>query len=417
MTNGQRVVLILLGLSLLGGVTTGAPIYYRLSYVWILFYVGNWIWAKFSLRGLRISRTARMSRAQLGQIFEERFDIFNGSRIPRVWLEVRDESNLPGSFASQVFTQIGGRQGRTYIARTRLVRRGVYPLGPTSLISGDLFGLFPQKLTIPAETALLVFPMLAEIREFPGPIGLISGGDALRRRTPQITPNAAGVREYAPGDSLNRIHWPTTARKDTLMVKEFELDPQAEVWIFLDADRSCSFSLPWQPESSLKFAWDQIGRIELPPSTEEYCASVSASLARYYLRSRRAVGLVSRGEIPVLLPADRGGRQLIKILEALALWQADGDLPLLGLIEAQAQNLPRGSTVLLVTASTREEIALSADYLIRRGLRPVAALLDASTFGGPEGTDMLGERLRMINVPVRKILCGEALEASLSSRN
>lgn len=416
MTIGQRVVLILLGLSLLGGVITGSQIYYRLSYVWLLLYLGNWVWAILSLRGVRVKRNARSLRAQLGQIFEERFDVINDSRLPRVWLEVRDASSLPGSLSSQVFTQIGGRQGRTYIARTRLVKRGVYALGPTQLISGDLFGLFPQQKEIPAEAALLVYPMLVDIRAFPGPIGLITGGDALRRRTPQITPNAAGVREYAPGDSMSRIHWPSTARRDMLMVKEFELDPQAEVWIFMDAEQRLLAEMPWNPDFEVKSAWDKNVRIGLPPSTEEYSASIAASLARYYIRMKRAVGLVSRGENPVLLPSDRGGRQLIKILESLALWKADGDLPLLGLIEAQAQNIPRGSTVILVTPSTEKEIELATDYLVRRGLRPIVVLLDAKTFGGAESTEAVQEGLRIQNIPVRVIRCGDNLETSLSSR-
>jgi uncharacterized protein (DUF58 family) len=415
MTTGQRVVLILLAFSLLSGLITGAQIYYRLSYVWLLVYIGNWVWAKFSLRGIVVRRHARTLRAQLGQIFEERFDIYNDSRLPRLWLEVRDESTLPGSLASQVFTQIGGRQGRTYIARTRLIRRGVYPLGPTVLASGDLFGLFPQEQVIPADNSLLVYPMLIEIRDFPSPIGLVSGGDALRRRTPQITPNAAGVREYAPGDSLSRIHWPTTARRDMLMVKEFELDPQAEVWIFLDADMTAAHSLSWEPKIEAKSLWDPNVKIDLPPATDEYGASVAGSMARYYLRTKRAVGFVSRGDTPILLPADRGGRQLVKILEALALWKADGTLPFLGLIEAQAQHIPRGSTVILITSSIQDEITLSVDYLIRRGLRPIALLLEASSFGGPEGTPELVERLRLLNVIVRKIRCNESLAGALST--
>ena len=36
---------------------------------------------------------------------------------------------------------------------------------------------------------------------------------------------------------MRRIHWPTTARRGQLIVKEFEQDPQAEVWIFLDAQQ------------------------------------------------------------------------------------------------------------------------------------------------------------------------------------
>jgi hypothetical protein len=55
--------------------------------------------------------------------------------------------------------------------------------------------------------------------------GLLSGGEALRRRTHYVTTNASGVRDYAPGDSFSRIHWRSTARRNRLIVKEFELDP------------------------------------------------------------------------------------------------------------------------------------------------------------------------------------------------
>lgn len=415
MTIGQRIVLILLGLSLLGGVVTGAQIYYRLGYVWILFYLGNWAWSFFSLRRLLIRRTARTLRATLGQIFEERFDLTNELRLPRLWVEVRDESALPGSQASQVFTHLGGRESRTYIARTRLIRRGVFPLGPTTLSSGDLFGLFPRTIVFPSQTNLLVYPLLVDVQGFPNPLGLISGGDALRRRTPQITPNAAGVREYAPGDSLNRIHWPSTARRDMMMVKEFELDPQAEVWIFLDADRNVASSLPYHFDEAPTSVWEQKGEIKLPPSTEEYSCSATASLARFYIRQKRSVGFVSRSQNPSWLPSDRGGRQLIKILEALALWHANGNLPLLGLLESQSQHLPRGSTVIMVTPSVEEEVVLGTDYLIRRGLRPIVVLLDSESFGGPPGSKSLAERIKFMSVPVKTIRCHEPLEYALSS--
>ena len=87
-------------------------------------------------------------------------------------------------------------------------------------------------------------------------------------------------------------------------------------------------------------------QVVLPPSTEEYAVSIAASLGRYFLRHRRAVGLVSYGQPlkkgPDVLPPDRGGRQLGKILEALALLRAEGDLPISALLTARAQHLPRG---------------------------------------------------------------------------
>jgi uncharacterized protein (DUF58 family) len=313
---------------------------------------------------------------------------------------------------------IQGKQSRSYLARTRLLQRGVYPLGPTILSSGDLFGLFPRKISIPAEDTLLVYPMMVEIKNFPNPPGLLPGGEALRRRTHQITPNAAGIREYEPGDPLNRIHWLSSARRGRMMVKEFELDPLADVWIFLDAERAIQCSNPQaEVPSFAKDIWHRYTKITLQPSTEEYGVSIAASLARDYLKRGRAVGLVGAGQQLVLISPDRGGRQLGKILESLALLRAMGRIPLRGLVETQVKHMVRGSTVVLITPTVRSEAALLADYLLQRGLKPVVILLDAATFGGSPGTDKLRASIQVLGVPVRKIACDCDLEQELSNGN
>jgi uncharacterized protein (DUF58 family) len=409
------VVFILFILSLLAGAITGGNIFFRLSYLWIFLFLGGWLWARISLQGVYIKRSARSLRAQVGQIFEERFDVQNNNRLPRLWLEIRDESDLPGSRGSRVLTLIRGREGRSYLVRTRLVQRGVFTLGPTTMTSGDIFGLFLKNNSTPSLESLLVFPTMVNILNFPNPPGLLPGGEALRRRTTQITPNAAGVREYAPGDALSRIHWLSTARRDKIMVKEFELDPLADVWIFLDAERSVQAALPHPPPSAqVDDFWRGFVSIPLAPTTEEYGVSTAASLARYFLRKSRAVGFISAGQQLALLSPDRGGRQLGKILEALALLKAEGEMPLRGLVETQARHLPRGSTAILITPSVRNDTVLVADYLSRRGLRPVVVFLDAASFGGEPGTAALIEQIRILGIPTRRIANGDDLGQTLS---
>jgi uncharacterized protein (DUF58 family) len=314
-----------------------------------------------------------------------------------------------------VLTLIGGFQRRIYWSHTLLTQRGVFPLGPTVLSSGDLFGLFPVSRSLPSQETLLVYPLMFDVRSFPNPPGLLPGGEALRRRTHQITPNASGVREYYPGDPLNRIHWMSTARRDRLMVKEFELDPLAEVWIFLDAARSGQAALPQpRPEFNVLNYWRQTTKVTLPPSTEEYAVSIAASLARHFIRRGRAVGLVSEGRHLALLPPDRGGRQLGKILEELSVSRAEGGLPIRGLVESQATHVPRGSIVVLITPTAHMEFTFVVEYMLRRGLRVVAVMIDASTFGGALGNAQLVERLRLLSVPVRQIVNGVELEEALS---
>jgi len=416
MTTGQKVVLVLLALSLLAGLATGGKLYYRLSVFWAFLFFGSWLWSIFSLKGLEFKRSARTIRAQVGQIFEERFEVQNQNRFPRLWIEIRDESPLPGADGSRVLTMLRGRQGRSYLARVRLTKRGVFPLGPTVMATGDLFGLFPNERDISEKDSLLVYPMMVDVRGFPNPPGLLPGGEALRRRTHQITPNAAGVREYTTGDPLNRIHWLSTARRGRLIVKEFELDPLADVWIFLDAASNVQAELPHaQIDIYAKDFWSHSGKIPLPPSTEEYGISISASLVRDYLRRGRAVGLAAAGQHLTLISPDRGGRQLGKILEALALTQADGSLPLRALIETQVKHMVRGSTVVLITPSTSHEVALIGDFLLQRGLKPIVVLIDASTFGGPTGTEQLAESIKLLGVPYRMIKNEMDLSAALSN--
>jgi uncharacterized protein (DUF58 family) len=415
-TRSARVVLILFGVSLLIGAITGSSLYFRLSYLWAGLLAVSWVMSRLSLRGVNLRRTPRALRSQVGQIFEEHYELQNHSRWPRLWIEVHDGSLLPGAHGSHVITLIGGRESRTYLARTRLVQRGVFPLGPTTLVSGDVFGLFPVSRTFPTDESILVYPILVDVRGFPNPPGLLPGGEALRRRTPQITSNAAGVREYAPGDPLNRIHWISTARRDRLMVKEFELDPLADVWLFVDAARSVQAAKPYKPpEFDPRDFWRKRFKFEMPPATIEYSVTAAASLARYYLQRGRSVGLAYADQNLRILPSDRGGRQLGKILEALALLQAEGDMPLQGLVEAQARHLPRGSTVVLITPSTADTVYRTVDLLVRRGLRPVVVLVDPLSFGGYFSVQRVAEQLKMMNVPYCQIQEGQEMGAVLST--
>ncbi len=411
----RRVIWILLGLSLFALATTGSEIYSRLSYLWAFLLGGSWLWSKTAILGLVIRRQPRLRRAHLGQIFEERYEIYNPGRLPRLWIEIRDESHLPGSRGSHVVTMVGRHQRRSYLARSRLMQRGIFDLGPTTIASSDPFGFFPVEWSLPVSDRLLVFPLMVEIVSFPNPPGVLMGGEALRRRTHHVTPNASGVREYVAGDSLNRIHWPTTVRRDKLMVKEFELDPQADIWLFIDALRDVHTAKPFTPIdlSQSMLLQSRAEDINLPPATEEYAACIAASLARYYLRKRRAVGLAINNQGADLLPPDRGGRQLGKVLEMMALFRADGDLFFPALIEAQAQHITRGSTVVLVTPNSDMTLVPTLDYVARRGLRPIVVLIHAQSFGGQAGTEALGFQIKAMKIPVRCVEEGAEIPVSL----
>ncbi len=389
---------------LVSGVPT--PIFFtRLVYLCLLLIAVGWLWAFLSTRGFTLIRDARVLRQQVGQVFEERFRINNRFPFVRLWVEVRDESPLPGNSASRVLSLIGPRQQRSYIAYTILNRRGLFHLGPTLLVSGDPFGLFLNATPVEAKNDLVVLPYIVDLKSFPSPAGMFPGGRAILRRAAEITPQAASVREYAPGDALRRIHWPTSARRDRLMTKEFEQDPQADVWLFLDAYGPVHFRMAEEentpaPRVDQIWLWQRQAEVKLPSDTFEYAVSTAGSLASYYIKQGRSVGFACASDVVTVISPERGERQLNKVLETLTFLNSDGELPLIGLVEAQAPSLPRASTVVLITSSTHHTVDLAVDYLIMRNLRPVIVHVDAHSFGAELGGEEIVYRLKQRGVPV-----------------
>jgi uncharacterized protein (DUF58 family) len=277
--------------------------------------------------------------------------------------------------------------------------------------------LFEFERKISATSRLVVYPATVPIPDFALPAGILPGGDALRRRTHTITTNAAGVREYMPGDSINRIHWKSTARRDRLMVKEFELDPLADIWLMMDGDRTVHTGdyAPSDREAE-KLPWET-GEYHLPPVTEEYAVTIAASLAHYFLERDRSVGLATNGHTEEVIQVDRGARQLTKILETLAVVRAGGGMPFEQLLTIEGDHLPRGTTLIAITPSSREGWLTAAQRLLRRGLRVIAVLIDSESFGGRPGVRQAASRLALSGIPTYTVRQGDNLSAVLGKRS
>lgn len=416
MNAGRAIVLLLVLVGAFGLAINGAAFYGHFLYLGLILLLWAWFAVRLVARGLRLTRRPDFLRASVGDIFKEQFEIVNGSRLVGGWVELHNDMPLPLASGSRLLTRIGPRQNQTFVARTWLTRRGGFPVGPTRMIVADPLGLFRSERRFPAEHSLVVLPMVFPIRSFVQPPGFLPGGQVISRRSLDITPHASSVRQYVPGDPMRRIHWPTTARRGQLIVKEFDQDPQAEAWIFVDAEKRVqaqqAYEAPELPLESLLFT--RKPRLTLPPATLEYSISIAASLARFLLDQQRAVGLIARDRAHAMIAAERSQRQATKILETLAFIEGKGDQSISALVSAHAPLLPKGSSVILVTPSTSDLLLMAADDLQRRKLRPIVVLLNAASFGGPQGTPAIAEALRMQGIPFRVIDCGADVGDALS---
>ncbi len=393
---------------------TGRRLPLQFAYVLTSLLVAAFVIAWSGVRGLAFTRVTPVRHTQVGHILEEHLSITNRWWLPKLWIEVMDFSTFPGHRVSHVVPTLRG--GRTYRwhVRTLATRRGVFRLGPMRVTSGDPFGLFLFRRDLPHHTSVVVFPYVAPLPYFPLPEGRLTGGEVAHRRTHQVTTNVAGVREYMPGDSLNRIHWRTTARVRRLMSKEFELDPLADVWLVLDMHRDVYGGVERNTEDVVPVLMVNRKDIMLPPHGAEYAVSVTATLGNHMLRHDRALGLVCHAQQRWIIPSDRGERQRDRLLETLALVEPEGRLPLSHVLLIELPLFGRHSTIVVVTGDWTAHWVPPLIELKRRGVVPIVILIDNSTFADLPAPDVAISHLARHNVHTFVVHKGDSLTRALS---
>ena len=329
---------------------------------------GGWLiaflWARSLARNLAAWRKMRYGWTQVGDRLEERFTISNAGWAPASWLEVQDRSDLPGYNASRI-TAVDGNGFTEWRTQGVCTRRGQFSIGPATLRCTDPLGLYAVSLPISDSAGVLVLPPVLALPA----IEVASGGRAgegrrHRRSALEMTVSVQTVREYVEGDPLRAIHWPTTARRDKLFVRQFEQTPSSDWWICLDLNRDV-----------------QAGEGDL--STEEYGVILAASLADRGLRMRHPVGLAACAQETVWIPPRHSPGQLIDILRALAMVKPGGRR-VEELLDHVRPSMRTGASLILITPDLRPEWISALMQLVRMGVTPTVLLLDPASFGGQQ---------------------------------
>jgi uncharacterized protein (DUF58 family) len=383
------------------------------AWVAIFFCIGGalglgYVWARQLAAKLTLTREQYYGWVHVGDVLQEHFTLRNHAVLPALWVEIDDQSDLPGYSARSV-RSVSGQQTLQWRTEGICRQRGLFSLGPWQAHAGDPLGFFEVILRFPEAQSVLIYPPVVHLPTIRLPRGAATGTGRTSRRALEVTTNAAGVRAYTPGDSINRIHWRTTAHRDALTVKTFDLEPSGDLWIVLDLDAAV-----------------QAGEGE--ESTEEYGVILASSLADRILRQNRAVGLVAYGTrhlrsatepepLPTIVQPQRGKAHQWRILQALATVRAGGTWSLERVLAEMDRNLGRGMTLAVITPSCDPNWLAGLLPPMRRGVAPTILLLDAESFGPKEESQTsqnhvaaMAGLLADLGVPSHRIVKGMPFE-------
>jgi uncharacterized protein (DUF58 family) len=333
------------------GAVTGVAIVVILGVIVLLLETIRAVWTRYGLRGVSYRRTLASDRTTWGDEIPMTVEVWNRKRLPLAWLRADDDASfgvvvrerelVDGSRGSGALRNVWTLAPFERVTRRFHVgaeRRGVYDLGPVDVSVGDLFARQAAAEELDHPARFIVRPRTVGT----GGIERPEQWGGLERAKAGLTEDPsrfAGVRPYAPGDPLRRVHQRASARLGAPVTKRFEPSRDREVMIAVD----------------VQTAHGPVWEIAVDAEEVESLYVVAASIARALATERAAFGFVAAGFTGAEtrfahVPVSSAGGQAERVLDMLARLSTHPSAPferLLGLVQRVARP---GTTVLVLTA-------------------------------------------------------------------
>lgn len=348
------------GVLLLVGTNVQAGWLFALASLLLGVVVAGCVLPRGMIRGVEVERRAP-AEVFAGEDVSVDLVVTNSSDRPKLSLLVQDDLIAP---TTAFIKSLSPAETAIVSGRRLAVRRGVVDAGDVRIWSDAPFGVAFAQKTIPAPGRTVIFPRVVPITWLPD---LASAAKPLEEALVRARKGAGhdflGIREYRAGDALRHVHWPSTARHGSLMVREFEQELPRRLGIFVDT-------------------WADTGRTD-GETALDVCCSVAASIALY------ATGTGH----PLALAAARPGETSPEILSQaartealtwLAELEAPAGPPLPAAVEAALPGLGRLDTLVIACPTWRPNgggaLSRIAGSLTEAGLQVIVALVEAGTF-------------------------------------
>jgi uncharacterized protein (DUF58 family) len=341
--------LVIAGFLLVTGLLKGINLLALFGCLMLVLWALNFFLAGRHLRRLRGRRWIN-GPVFAGTPFAVTVEVTNSGRTAFAGLRVEDD----GGRLSWFTPLLQSHQTQPFVQDVVLPRRGAYTWGALVAASGYPFGLVQRRLVLAPPVPIVVLPRLGklhrgQLRSVLPPVGLAEGRTSYAaHRHAGARAEFHGLRAFRSGDSPRWIHWRTTARCGELMVREFEDVPMNNLVVVLAAgnreqgtgnreqgpEHPVATKTGWGQRvlrwlrSLVPGQWEQAASSLFPvpcslfPAAED-AVSLAATICWEWCRQGGDwLVLAADGAQPIVLHGFTGRDHALRLLEALARWDA-----------------------------------------------------------------------------------------------
>ncbi len=216
------------------GIVLGERDLVRIGALVVLLPIFAALWIARAGNRIGLSRTLGATQVEVGQRAVIHLELTNVGPTTGVLLI---EEQIPWALGSRprfVIDAMRPGWSRKIDYPVQAEVRGKYEIGPLRVRIGDPFGLIELHRTFTKTASLVVIPATEPLPA----IQLLGAwtGTGDNRPRPFSSGGAADVtvRDYRLGDDLRRVHWRSTARVGSLMVRREEQPWQSRCTLFID---------------------------------------------------------------------------------------------------------------------------------------------------------------------------------------
>lgn len=293
--------------------------------------------------GVKVFRKLPKHRIYAGNFLEVKLEASNSLFIPLLWMNINErypiryisKNKVHGELSIPIHFLKRGVKYNSYLLEN--VPRGKLRWDKISIFRNDLLGFVSLSKDQDLYQEILIYPKYVDLKfdkilnrdENQGVSRVIRGNDYSQ---------ISGVRDYERGDKLSLIHWKVSARKNTLMSKEFFPLLNQEAHIILDCDGN---NYPGSYNEDFELA-----------------VSVAASIANCLAKYEKGLVLKLNNKQKEVISFKNSQYFVSKVMDTLATVEANGIHPLDRMLNHQYLNTydNKGITLFIITNKLSENI-------------------------------------------------------------
>ncbi|WP_067725168.1 DUF58 domain-containing protein [Oceanobacillus damuensis] len=284
--------------------------------------------------------------------------------------------NVERSIKKMIFPLF--RRSMNFTYSIQQVPRGEHRLQAVRIRAGDIFGFVIKEHLFEVSDEIIAYPNKRILKIAEKFNSFEQGSVASNSLSPNNTNVTAGIREYAPGDRFSWIDWKQTARKNEVMIKEFEKEKSTDVLLVHD---SCHV------EGMNPLAFE---------ATIEVCVALMEEFRKQDLQA----GLLSIGEKTAYFkPHHRIGNSS-PVNQHLTRLQPGGTMPFSVKVKEEIMRMDKGDLVVFIITQLDEYLKQTIQQFRLRTKHVVIVLVKSSDSLSVEERHLI-QQLHYVNVGIQ----------------